>query len=405
MPKNLPATLPARPKKDVPAVRHEVATVSSPSDTPTITTTASPPPALPGMTVRRADLARFMRFGARIAGRGAIPSLRSVRFGHEAIAVTDLDVWLSAKLSGARDVGVLVPAIVLKQCLRASAQPDVRIERFPSAPSSPFKVAIDGAVFSGHDSRDFPDIEAIFRAETPVAQASFGSLEPVLVAASSDETRKNFCAVFFQLCRNLAVATDGHRLHTLEIDSRGDGDFLVPKRAVELVESIRKATRTAQVHIDFLKHQAVFRIDRFEVVSRLETERFPAWEEVLPDRSKYELRASGRALLSALDQVAGAIGDRSRGIRLRRVPEGLEIHGENPDAGTMTTVIEASGWKEGAAIGVNLGYLHDAVRFVARDELTIGVSGEEHPLIIEADTYFACVMPVRLEKGGQNGRC
>jgi DNA polymerase III sliding clamp (beta) subunit (PCNA family) len=75
-----------------------------------------------------------------------------------------------------------------------------------------------------------------------VAKVIFGSLEPVLVAASSDETRKNFCAVFFQLCRNLAVATDGHPLHTLEIESGDAGDFLVLKRAVELVEGIPKAT-------------------------------------------------------------------------------------------------------------------------------------------------------------------
>jgi DNA polymerase III sliding clamp (beta) subunit (PCNA family) len=143
---------------------------------------------------------------------------------------------------------------------------------------------------------------------------------------------------------------------------------------------------------------------RFEVVSRLETERFPAWEEVLPEHSTYELRVSRRALLSALDQVAAAMGDRSRAVRLSRVPEGVEISGENPDAGSLTRVIEASGWKDGAAIGVNPGYLHDAVRFVTQDELNIGVSGEQHPLIVEAGTFYACVMPVRLEKGGEDAR-
>lgn len=77
----------------------------------------------------------------------------------------------------------------------------------------------------------------------------------------------------------------------------------------------------------------------------------------------------------------------------------------------MTTVIEASGWKEDATIGVNLGYLHEAVRFVSSDELTMGVTDENHPLMIEAGPYFACVMPVRLEEGGncfapaRQGRC
>jgi DNA polymerase III sliding clamp (beta) subunit (PCNA family) len=102
--------------------------------------------------------------------------------------------------------------------------------------------------------------------------------------------------------------------------------------------------------------------------------------------------------------VAAAMGDRSKAVRLKRVPEGLEISGENPDAGSLTTVIEASGWKDAATIGVNPGYFHDALKFVTQDELNIGVSGEEQPLIIEAGTFYACVMPVRLEKGGEDAR-
>ena len=67
------------------------------------------------------------------------------------------------------------------------------------------------------------------------------------------------------------------------------------------------------MEVDFFEHQAVFRVGRFEVASRLETEKFPAWEEVLPKESKYELRLSKCALLEALDQIGAAIGERSRG--------------------------------------------------------------------------------------------
>jgi hypothetical protein len=167
------------------------------------------------MTVRRADLARFMRFGSRIATHSTVATLRSVRFSDEGVAATDLDLWLSAKLPGARDIGVLVPAVALKQALRAKETPDLNIERIPGSPSNPLKVSIDGAIFSGHDPREFPDVDGLLADEQPVARARFGSLEAVLVAASTDDTRRSFRAVFCQLCRNLAVATNGHRLHTL----------------------------------------------------------------------------------------------------------------------------------------------------------------------------------------------
>ena len=166
-------------------------------------------------------------------------------------------------------------------------------------------------------------------------------------------------AVFFQLCKNVAVASDGHRLHALGIESKDDGDFLVPRKAIELVENVRRATRRAEARVEFFEHQAVFHVGAFDVSVRLETEKFPAWEEVVPKQSKYELRLQKKSLLEALDRIATVMNERSRGVRLRRVEDGLEISGKKPDAGELTITIPASGWNEGALLGVNLGYLHD----------------------------------------------
>jgi DNA polymerase-3 subunit beta len=318
-------------------------------------------------------------------------------FSFDSAIVTDLDVALRARFPGARDIGVLVPVAVLKRCLLMRDASEVRIERSSSVLERPFMFAIGDAVFAGHDPAEFPGVSALFPTTGPIARAKFVTLESVLVAASSDETRKSFCGVFFQLCRNLAVATNGHVLHAIEILSGDEGDFLVPRSAIELVENIRKATKTPQVEVCFFEHQAVFRVGRFEIASRLETDKFPAWEEVLPKESKYELRMSKVALLEALDQIGAAVGDRSRGIRLRRIAEGLELHGVNPDAGSMTTVVDASGWKEGETIGMNLAYLYNAARFASSDELRIGITDENTPLMIHDGPYFACVMSMRVK--------
>jgi DNA polymerase III sliding clamp (beta) subunit (PCNA family) len=106
-----------------------------------------------------------------------------------------------------------------------------------------------------------------------------------------------------------------------------------------------------------------------------------------------------RALLEALDRIAIAVGNRSTAITLRRTENGLEVHGENSDAGSMTAAIDATGWKDGELNGVNLSYLHNAVRFVASDDVAIGITDEDHPLILKHGPFFAAVMPVRIEKG------
>jgi hypothetical protein len=63
----------------------------------------------------------------------------------------------------------------------------------------------------------------------------------------------------------------------------------------------------------------------------------------------------------------------------------------------VTTTIDASGWKDGQSIGVNLTYLYNAVRFAQSDELRVGITDEESPLVIQDGPYGAYVMPMRLE--------
>jgi hypothetical protein len=182
-----------------------------------------------------------------------MPALGCSFFSLDSAIVTDLDVALRARLPGARDIGVLVPVAVLKRCLLMRGAPEVRIERAQSVLEHPFMFAIGDAVFAGHDPAEFPGDAALFPTTEPIARAKFATLESVLVAASNDETRKSFCAVFFQLCRNLAVATNGHVLHTAEILSGDEGDFLVPRDAIELVENIRKAANSDEVEADFFR--------------------------------------------------------------------------------------------------------------------------------------------------------
>jgi DNA polymerase III sliding clamp (beta) subunit (PCNA family) len=230
-----------------------------------------------------------------------------------------------------------------------------------------------------------------------VAHARFQTLEPVLVAASTDERDKSKSGVFFQLCKNVAVATNGHVLHAQAIEGSGDGDFLVPRKAIEVVEIIRKATRTREVTVAFHADHAVFRTAQLELAARLEKAKFPAWQEVVRV-SKYDLGVSKHDLLRALDRVAAAIGDRARGVVLHRSGERLEIYGENPKAGELKTDIAASGWAEKGMIELNLSYLYSAARYAPSDDLRIGITDETSPIKIDDGPYLALVMPIAPKK-------
>jgi DNA polymerase III sliding clamp (beta) subunit (PCNA family) len=223
------------------------------------------------------------------------------------------------------------------------------------------------------------------------------------VAAAIEESRKALNAVFFQLCKNIAVATNGHVLHALEIQSSDRGDFLIPRKAIELVEIVRKVTKTPEVTVAFHENHAVFQIAIFQVSARLENAKFPAWkEEIVPKKSKHELRISKIDLLEALDRVAAAIGDRARSVVLHRTGDRLEIYGENPRAGELKTDIAASGWTDKAVIEVNLSYLYNAARFAPSDQLRVSLSDDASPLKIHEGSYLALVMPIGPKKGDKS---
>ena len=394
---NLPAKLPVRQTKEV--TRQSKATAAPANPPAALTKVVQFQPSPPGILLVRRHLGQFIRFASRLTARSATPALRCCLFGLDSVVVTDLDVALRGALPGARDIGVLVPIEALKRCLAGTDRPEISIIQEQPSPTRPFAVRVDGALLRGHDPAEFPPVTALFPDGDPLARARFQTLEPVLVAASTDEARKAMCGVFFQLCKNAVVTTNGHVLHAIKIDSSDRGDFLVPRKAIELVEIIRKATKTPEVAVAFHENHAVFRVATFDVSARLETAKFPAWEEIVPKKSKHELRVSKTDLLEALDRVAAAIGDRSRGVVLHRTGERLEIHGENPNAGELKTEIAASGWADKAVIEVNLGYLHNAARFAPSDELRIGLTDDASPLKIHEGPYLAVVMPIGPAKG------
>jgi hypothetical protein len=400
MSENLPAKLPVRQTKEV--ARQSKATAAPANPPAALTKPVQVTPSSPGILFVRRQLAQFIRFASRVTTKSPTPALRCCMFAFDSMVVTDLDVAFRGSLPGARDLGVLVPVETLKRCLAGTDRPEISIAPEQRNPARPFAVKVDGALLRGHDPVEFPPTAALFPDGDPLARARFQTLEPVLVAASTDETRKAMCGVFFELCKNVVVATNGHVLHALEIDSSDRGDFLVPRKAIELVEIIRKATKTREVTVAFHENHAVFRIAIFQVSARLEKVTFPAWEEIVPKTSKHELRVSKTDLLEALDRVAAAIGDRSRGVVLHRRGERLEIHGENPNAGELKTDVAASGWADKATIEVNLGYLYNAARYAPSHELRIDITNDTSPLKIQEGPYLAVVMPIGPAKGSKS---
>jgi hypothetical protein len=213
MSENLPAKVPVRQTKELSPQRSIVSITASPELRAIEAATSLP--SLRGVTVARRHLAQFIRFASRLTTRGATPAVRCCLFGADSVVATDLDIALRITLPGAREICVLVPVEGLKPCLTGANRSEVHVVH-DDDPTRPLAVRVDGILLPGHDPAEFPPVPVLFPEGTPLARASFSTLEPVLVAASTDTQDRSKCGVFFELCKNVAVATNRHVLHAIK---------------------------------------------------------------------------------------------------------------------------------------------------------------------------------------------
>jgi hypothetical protein len=227
MPNNLPARIPVRANTDVTPSSTSETAPSGPTEIRALIPPPNPQPlsAPPGFLLDRRSLTRALRFLARLASGAPVAALNGVLFGEGFVVATDLDVVLRVWIPGVRDLGVLAPADALKRFLSGSTERDVEIARVAPTEARPFAVSVDGAILVGHDARDFPDPSALFPRSGIRARAQFQTLAPLLVAAAVEESRKAMNAVFFQLCKNTAVATESAPRRSIGFSRRGSPGY------------------------------------------------------------------------------------------------------------------------------------------------------------------------------------
>ena len=313
----------------------------------------------------------------------------------DALAVESL---VSAGRPEVKPLAASIPAKLLYDCVKRGQSPGVTI-RSANHEKAPFNVVIDDAVVIGHDAKDFPELSGFKdRMKGPAKIAELPSLEPVLPAVSVDETRINMSGVYLRFCKNLAVATDGHRLHVMRIPGATiEGDFLIPRKVVELVDDIAAATKSPAVG-HFYKDGCSFRIANYEVVSRYIEGTFPDYDQVIPKTRKHHIVVDRRAFMEALSSSLPFSTDKAKGVKLEVKDDKLTLSKQHPDLGEFTRALPCFGATGEVSIGLNANYLLDALRFIKEERVVIQLEDDVSPMVIDSadESLKFVVMPMRL---------
>lgn len=348
---------------------------------------------------------------AAVEARNTIPILSNVLIEvtreHLTVCGTDLDMEITRQVpvtSASGSWGITVLAHVLGKAVDKLGAGDAEVTL--TAADGRLKMACGRARF------DFPTLPvADFpRIATQDWQAQFemtgSTLAEMLAhcrpAVSTEETRYYLNGVFFERAQAelLAVATDGHRLHTVCLPAPDGSEPLqhsiVPRKAVAAMVSL---CGEARVELGFAHGKVRMESGETVLVSKLIDGNFPDWRRVVPSNADKVCEFDPRVLEAALARVATIDTSKERAVRLEFGGDDIVLTVTCKETGTATETVEASYAGDPVTIGFNARYLADVLAQLPGDAAQVAFGDSASPTkwskAIRSDR-FCVLMPMRV---------
>jgi DNA polymerase-3 subunit beta len=249
---------------------------------------------------------------------------------------------------------------------------------------------------SGIPSQEWPALDVV---DVPADAPLLPDLSPVACAVSSDESRPALNGI--SIGDGVAVATDGHRLHTAPASHNGE-PVTLHRRALAALGALGGTLRYTidGQHIGVAGSIGTMTVRRVQEV-------FPDWRRVLPDTPEHTLTIDRAALVQAIRRVSVVGGGKHALLRLSVAGGVVVLEMTHPDMGDARAELDQAdtGPDDVAPIGFNPRYLLEALDAVGTsggDVVELGVSDCFSPVRVrapgaEVGAGVICIcMPMRL---------
>jgi len=203
------------------------------------------------------------------------------------------------------------------------------------------------------------------------------------------------------------VATDGHRLAMVEnpVDLPGVTTpfrALLPRKAMGEIQKLgQESNADATLQFSGDDNHLFFQFGERLLLSRKLTGNFPDFERVLPKDHPHSVALDREELRKSIERVSQFSDERSRAIRLRVEPGGLQIHSSLSETGESEETLPADYEGSPVEIGFNASYLLDFLRASSEEKVSFHFkdphsAGELRPAGNGAGKYRYVVMPMRI---------
>ncbi|MBI2870693.1 MAG: DNA polymerase III subunit beta [Candidatus Omnitrophica bacterium] len=219
-------------------------------------------------------------------------------------------------------------------------------------------------------------------------------------AVSHDETRYVLNGVLMVVCGGevKVVATDGRRLSVVK--RKGISPEALEKEVIIPAKTVHELNRNmgggGNVVVHFGENQIRFDFDRTKLYSRLIEGQFPNYEQVIPKHKGKEIKIRREDFLSAVKRVSLLAGS-SQPVRLELGKNRLTTSAQSGEVGEAREEVDAHYSGDAVVAGFNPGFLMDALKNIALEEISLELEDAEKPGVIRTgDDYLYVVMPMQL---------
>ncbi len=190
---------------------------------------------------------------------------------------------------------------------------------------------------SGENPIDFPKVPQVTKSISVSIPADVlgSAIANTIFAVSNDDLRPAMTGVYVQLSAEYTnfVATDGHRLiryRRTDMKSEHESTMIIPRKALTLLKATLPSDDTT-VTADFSSANAFFSFNNIRMICRLIDERFPDYENAIPQNNPNVMTINRSEFLGSLKRIAIYSNKTTHQIRLKLAQNDLVISAEDLD--------------------------------------------------------------------------
>ncbi|MCL5996847.1 MAG: DNA polymerase III subunit beta [Chloroflexi bacterium] len=361
--------------------------------------------------------------GRAVAARTAtLPVLTHVLLatdgGRLKIAATNLELgincWVGAKVED--EGAITIPARPFTE-LMALLPPD-RVDLDLNIRTQTLRIQCgrtDNNI-KGIDAQEFPIIPTFEPNNAAYIDAVLlkKMIGKVVFAAATDESRPMLTGVLtkFDNDKITMAAADGFRLSVcngvLKEPVAEAKTILVPAKAVaEVARVVGEQEEPVAISVTPSRGQVLFHMQNVDVVAQLIDQRFPPYEQIIPQRFDTRTIVNTADILKACRQASIFAREASDTMRLHITPSDdmepakVTVTARADETGDNQSQLEATANGNEIEIAFNVKYLIEALAVIDAPQTAIETTAPKSPGVLKPvgdDTFLHVVMPMHLPR-------